>query len=195
MERRLTQRGRERRRQLMEVASRLFAEHGYHPTSVAEIVDAAAVGKGVFYWYFDSKEEVFLEILRTAQLDLRRRQLRAIEGVDDPVLRIEAGIRAGVLWMLEHPDMRRLFEFARTDDTFARAIKAGQAQLVADATAQLRQAVAGGHIPERDPEALAHAVLGITNQLTMVYAETSARDPEEIADLVVSICRSGFAGA
>jgi AcrR family transcriptional regulator len=36
--RRLTERGRERRRQLMEFATRRFAEGGYHPTSVAEIV-------------------------------------------------------------------------------------------------------------------------------------------------------------
>src|SRR5205085_6261795 len=60
MERRLTARGKERRQQLMEFAAARFAEGGYHPTSVAEIVQGLGVGKGVFYWYFDSKEELFL---------------------------------------------------------------------------------------------------------------------------------------
>ena len=89
MNRRLTQRGQERRRQLMEFAAARFAEQGYHPTSVAEIVQGLGVGKGVFYWYFSSKEELFLEILKDAQHDLRRTQQQAIDGIDDPVRRIE----------------------------------------------------------------------------------------------------------
>ena len=52
MNRRLTSRGKERRRQLMDHATGLFADNGYHPTSVAEIVQGLGVGKGVFYWYF-----------------------------------------------------------------------------------------------------------------------------------------------
>ena len=51
----------------MEFAAARFAEQGYHPTSVAEIVQGLGVGKGVFYWYFSSKEELFLEILKEAQ--------------------------------------------------------------------------------------------------------------------------------
>ena len=56
----------------MDVAARKFAENGFHPTSVAEIVAGVGVGKGVFYWYFDSKDQLFLEILHDAQQDLRR---------------------------------------------------------------------------------------------------------------------------
>ncbi len=53
----------------MAFAASRFAEQGYHPTSVSEIVSGLGVGKGVFYWYFDSKEQLFLEILRDAQTD------------------------------------------------------------------------------------------------------------------------------
>ena len=91
-ERRLTPRGRERRRQLLEYAAKRFAESGYHPTSVADIVGGLGVGKGVFYWYFDSKEQLFLELLREAQTDLRRTQRDAIVDAPDPVRRLELGI-------------------------------------------------------------------------------------------------------
>ena len=192
--RRLTQRGQERRAQLIEYATSRFASDGYHPTSVADIVDGLGVGKGVFYWYFESKEELFIEILRGAQNDLRRRQLKAIDGVEDPVHRIELGIRAGVLWMAEHPDLRRLIEFARTESTFASALKVGQAVAVADAVIYLQDAINSGCIPDRDPEALAHGILGVTNQLTRVFIDGAHREPEDVADLVVSICRDGFAG-
>ncbi|MET0826580.1 MAG: helix-turn-helix domain-containing protein, partial [Acidimicrobiales bacterium] len=117
MARRLTPRGEQRREQLMAYAIGRFASHGYHTTSVAEIVEGIGVGKGVFYWYFSSKEELFIEILRTSQKDMRRRQQRAISSIDDPVKRVELGIRAGVEWLAEHNDLRRLFEFARTEST------------------------------------------------------------------------------
>ncbi|MGN6695445.1 MAG: TetR/AcrR family transcriptional regulator, partial [Aquihabitans sp.] len=72
MDRKLTQRGEERRKQLMAYATQRFAQNGFHPTSVAEITEGLGVGKGVFYWYFDSKEELLRAILADAQLDLRR---------------------------------------------------------------------------------------------------------------------------
>ncbi len=190
--RKLTPRGRERRAQLIAYATERFAADGYHPTSVADIVDGLGVGKGVFYWYFSSKEELFIEILRTAQRDLRRRQQRAIEGVEDPVRRVELGVRAGVLWMAEHNDLRRLFEFARTEETFARAMRAGQSVLVGDAVDHLKAAIVEGRLPDRDPEALALGILGVTNVMTTVYFDERREDPEHVADLVVDFCMEGL---
>ena len=192
MSRRLTQRGKERRAQLIAYATHEFAENGYHPTSVADIVDGLGVGKGVFYWYFASKEELFVEILRTSQHDMRRIQQRAINDVDDPVKRLELGIRAGVLWLAEHNDLRRLFEFARTESTFKDAMRSGQAVLVADARVHLEEAIRDGYIPDRDPEALAYAILGVSNQLTNVYIDGRGDDPEMVAEMVVSFCRDGL---
>jgi len=192
MSRKLTPRGKERRAQLIAFATHEFAEKGYHLTSVADIVDGLGVGKGVFYWYFSSKEELFLEIMRTSQRGMRKRQQQAIAGVGDPVKRIELGIRAGVLWLAEHNDLRKLFEFARTEGTFREAMRSGQAVLVSDARVHLEEAIQHGRIPDRDPEALAFAILGVSNQLTGVYIDGRGEDPEVVADLVVSFCRDGI---
>src|SRR5438874_11826747 len=132
MARRLTTRGRERRTQLMDYAARRFAENGYHPTSVAEIVQGMGVGKGVFYWYFDSKEERLAEILKEAQLDLRRRQQQVIAGEPDPLRRIELGIRATMEWIDEHRHLSKLFQFAVTEERFAPAIRRGREVTVDD---------------------------------------------------------------
>ena len=195
MSRRLTQRGKERRAQLLAYATTRFAQDGYHPTSVADIVDGLGVGKGVFYWYFDSKEELFTEILRTAQNDMRRTQQRRIQGVDDPVERIQLGVRAAVLWMAEHDDLRRLFEFARTEAAFNGAMKEGQRVLVDDAMAHLKDAIGQGRIPDHDPEVLAHAILGVANHLTRVFISGRGQDPESVADMVVTFCREGIGAA
>jgi AcrR family transcriptional regulator len=194
MSRRLTPRGAERRAQLIAYATERFAADGYHPTSVADIVDGLGVGKGVFYWYFSSKEELFVEILRSAQKDLRRSQLRAIETEPDPVKRLELGIRAGVIWMAEHKAQRKLFEFARTEPTFAGAVMAGQRQLVADAVDHLEAAIVEGGIPDRDPEALGWGILGVTNVMTRIYIDERGWDPEKVADMVVAFCMEGIGG-
>ncbi len=47
-----------RREELLDAALRLFADRGYHDTSVQAVTDAAGVAKGLFYHYFDSKEDL-----------------------------------------------------------------------------------------------------------------------------------------
>ena len=79
------------------------------------------MGKGVFYWYFDSKEQLFLEILRDAQTDLRRRQQQAIADEPDPVRRIELGLRASLAWAEAHRDHNKLIQFAATEADLRRA--------------------------------------------------------------------------
>lgn len=49
----------ERRRELLEVAMRLFAEEGYDNVSVRAVARAAGVAPGLAYHYFDSKEGMF----------------------------------------------------------------------------------------------------------------------------------------
>src|SRR5579862_4797451 len=116
MARRLTARGQRRRQELIEFAADLFATQGYHPTSVTDVVDALGVGKGVFYWYFESKEALFTQILADAQRDLRRAQRHAIEDEPDPLRRIAAGIRTAVSWLDANRDLFVLMEFARTEE-------------------------------------------------------------------------------
>lgn len=54
------------RDRLLSAATRLFAERGYAATSVSEIVAAAGVTKPILYYYFKSKEGIYLEIINDA---------------------------------------------------------------------------------------------------------------------------------
>lgn len=54
------------RERLLQAAVDLFAEKGYAGTSVREIVAAARVTKPVLYYYFQSKEGLYLEIMGSA---------------------------------------------------------------------------------------------------------------------------------
>jgi AcrR family transcriptional regulator len=192
MNRRLTQRGRERRSQLMAFAATRFAENGYHPTSVAEIVQGIGVGKGVFYWYFSSKEELFLEILRDAQHDLRKTQQQAIDGLDGTVTMIEQGIRASMRWSAENRDLLNLFQFASTEERFAPALRKGGEVAAGDVIRIVKEGIAAGEIRDGDPVMMAHAVLGVTAYMSRVFIHEQADDAELVADEVVAFCLDGL---
>lgn len=52
----------ERRSEIIETAGKLFEEKGYEQTQVQDIVNEIGVAKGLFYYYFKSKDEVMEEL-------------------------------------------------------------------------------------------------------------------------------------
>ncbi|HSL99945.1 MAG TPA: TetR/AcrR family transcriptional regulator [Candidatus Limnocylindria bacterium] len=52
------------RGRLLKSATELFTRKGYAGTTVREIVEAAGVTKPVLYYYFRSKEGIYLELMR-----------------------------------------------------------------------------------------------------------------------------------
>lgn len=60
---RITKKHDERRREFMEVSSKLFAEQGFDEISVNDIIKATNVAKGTFYHYFSSKQVLIEEII------------------------------------------------------------------------------------------------------------------------------------
>jgi AcrR family transcriptional regulator len=188
----LTERGEKRRRQLVDFAARLFASNGYHPTSVSDIVDCLGVGKGVFYWYFESKEELFRQILMDAQRDLRSAQRQAVADEPDPVRRIEAGIGATVEWLDANRHLFVLLEFARTEERFAPVIRKGEEQAVADAVPHVKAGITAGLIRHDDPLVLAHAILGTTDHLARVLMLEQGHSATSASAATVSFCLEGI---
>jgi AcrR family transcriptional regulator len=195
MNHRLTARGKERRRQLMDFAAARFAENGYHPTSVAEIVQGMGVGKGVFYWYFSSKEELFLEILREAQHGLRRKQQQAIGEEPDPLRRIELGIRASMGWLAENRHLFTLFQFAASEERFAPSLRRGSDVAVDDVVRHVKEGIVAGRIRDTDPLVLTHAVLGVTNHLARNFIFERGEAADQVADAAVAFCLEGLSPA
>jgi len=62
---------------------RTFAEQGYDHATVEEISLAAGHSKGAYYFHFDSKEDIFLELL-SLWIDAQTRRLRAFETARGP---------------------------------------------------------------------------------------------------------------
>jgi len=86
------------RGRLLAEALRLFTSRGYAATTVREIVEAAGVTKPVLYYYFGSKEGLYLEIMNGISLlfDARVDALRMTSGsVRERLLHLFTGMFDG----------------------------------------------------------------------------------------------------
>jgi len=192
MDRRLTPRGARRRAEIMETAALGFATDGYHTTSVTSIVDRIGVGKGVFYWYFDSKDQLFTELLTDALQSMRLAQREAIAGEPDPARRIEAGIRSSLHWLSDHRPLFTLMEFARTEERFAPIMRQGDQQTVADALPHVSAGITAGLLRGEDPVVLTNAILGVTGHLARVMVLEQGLDADTVARADIAFCRNGY---
>jgi AcrR family transcriptional regulator len=63
------------RTQLREKGKALFEKQGLRKTSVDEITEAVGISKGAFYLFYESKEELFLEILEQLEQEIQAKIL------------------------------------------------------------------------------------------------------------------------
>lgn len=88
------------RERLLSSALELFITKGYAATSVREIVAAAGVSKPALYYYFGSKEGIYLELMNgaLATFEALVAEVTAVPGtVQDRVMRFCIGLYDGSL--------------------------------------------------------------------------------------------------
>jgi AcrR family transcriptional regulator len=69
----------ETRRRIVDAAAELFAEHGYHSTSLNDVIAAAGSTKGGFYFHFPSKVELALAVLESTRERFRQEVFASTE--------------------------------------------------------------------------------------------------------------------
>ncbi len=168
-DRRLTDQGRERKQQLVEAAIALFAERGYAATRILDICDRAGVAKGLFYWYFPTKLDLFAELVRSMRHQLRRAQAEAMTADADALTRIHEGAAASVRFMAEHATYFSLVDVERADPAIGDALRAGSEVYLDDVTALIREAQSTGQVIDADPQLLALGVLGAVSSFSNAW--------------------------
>ena len=68
-----------RKSELIDAAQKLFVEKGYAKTTVTDILNVHGLSKGVFYYYFKSKEEVMDAIIQRMVDDMVDHAKRVVE--------------------------------------------------------------------------------------------------------------------
>lgn len=156
-----TRKGEETRRALLDAAAHLFAEHGYHETSVPDIVRAAGVGHGTFYEYFGSRRDILLAL--TGPIVDARARLPSLKSQN-----LADRIRAEIFWYLsdhvEHLDLSKVWHAASNfDPEIAETRRRERARRVA----RVRRGIeAAGIRPDVDSEITAAALVAMLEEFT-----------------------------
>ena len=192
--RRHTEHGRERKQQLLDAAADLFAERGYSATRIADICRAAGVAKGLFYWYFPTKGDLFVELVRTMRLGLRRAQAAVMDPDAEVLERIALGTEASVRYMAEHAAYFALIDVERADPALADVLTEGRDIYLDDVTALIEQGQREGSFPDVDPTLLAVGVLGAVSSFSNAF-RNGRLDPDLTVEELAAFVREWVTSA
>ena len=87
----------ERRRQILEAGSRLFAEHAFEEITMHQIAEAAGISKGLLYHYFPSKTELFKAAVAQHASDLQH--LITPDGTGSAAEQLSRSLDAYLQWI------------------------------------------------------------------------------------------------
>jgi len=100
----------QRRAHLLGCALEVFAEKGYHRTSISDIIKRAGVARGTFYLYFESKRSVFDQLLDDLfeLLNSRVRRIDPSRGPAGVVAQMESNVDEVLDLMFSNRAMLRI---------------------------------------------------------------------------------------
>ena len=99
-----------RRERILDAAADQFLDRGYDGASINRIIEEAGISKGVLYYYFDDKEDLFTTVIEQASSRLTVGM--GMPPADD--------LTAETFWNTFHDLMRRSVEFLKTNERYVR---------------------------------------------------------------------------
>lgn len=183
----------ERRRQLLDTATRVFAETGFHETTMALIAETAGVTKPVLYQHFASKRDLYLAVLDDVGERLRSAVLVAAGTADSPRAQVDAGFRAYVRFVVEDRwGFRLLLSGVNRQDAEFDQVSSGVERLMARGIAEL---IAVEGMPEQHRLVLAHGMVGLAEGTVRHWLTGgSSLGPDELARDLAALAWGGLRG-
>ena len=99
------------REKVESVALELFLQRGYSGTSMKALATELGISAPALYWYFPSKEDLYVAVMEGAMTDFLSHVRRARTD-SDPLVQLGQTVRAHVTWQLQRSDAARVFDVA-----------------------------------------------------------------------------------
>ncbi|MCS7269744.1 MAG: TetR/AcrR family transcriptional regulator [Gemmataceae bacterium] len=98
-----------RKAQILDVAARVFAAHGFANTTVQTIANYLGVGNGTVYRYFPTKDQLFLAAVERGLQELTDEMDRVLQQPGDPLDILHEAVRTYLRFFQRRPEMAELF--------------------------------------------------------------------------------------
>lgn len=153
----------DKRTAILGAALGLFSRFGLHGTTVDQVAARAKVSKSNLLYYFASKEELYVEVLRDL-LHVWLEPLRGFSADQDPREAIASYIRNKLALSRDRPDASRLFclEMVQGAPLLRDELASELRELVERKSAVIRAWVAEGRLAPVEPHHLVFALWATT---------------------------------
>jgi AcrR family transcriptional regulator len=164
--------GRATRSQLIEVATGLFADHGYEGTSIEAVLAAAGVSRGALYHHFAGKEALFKAVLEAVSDRVTAEVTEAVSECTDPVDALRTGAMAWIdlagdpviqrVMLVDAPSVLGWEQWRAMDEGRTVGAMRDMLQAVSDS----------GRLPQELVGPFSHMILAALDEAAMVVART-----------------------
>lgn len=98
-----------KKRNILEEAAKIFARDGFEKASIDEICLKAKVAKGTVYYYFKNKQDLFEAIIKEGEIRFREMIESKIENLDDVKEKLKKIIEAEKEFVLSYQEEFKVF--------------------------------------------------------------------------------------
>jgi TetR/AcrR family transcriptional regulator, cholesterol catabolism regulator len=183
-----------RRDDLTRAAARLFAERGFHGTSMGDLAEALGVQKGSLYSHTGSKQQLLFETMR-AGADAFHAALDGVPEDASAVERIRLALRGHLRVVSEQLDVATVFtrEWRYLDDAYRDEIVVERRRYEERFRGLFREGVESGEL--RSDLDIGTTALLLLSAANWAYTWlTPDRDTDDLADRFTTILVDGVRG-
>ena len=177
-----------KRTAMMQAAVRVFAEKGYHSATVRDVVQAADVAIGTFYFYFPDKETLFVHLYEETAEFLLQTIGQAMAGRLNFSQQVYAGISAYMNIAVYEPAVVQLLLVGGVGTVPSLTAKrtAFRLKLIKTWQRSLDSALSEAAIVPQNTQRVAEAITGAIDEVILQLLELT--DPEEAVETAVHEC-------
>lgn len=180
---------------ILKAAGALFSEKGYHGASMKDIARSAGVNKALIFYYFNSKENLYQDILKEVFEKTQINIIRRIEKADTPKEKLRAALDAYIRSFSESRNTVRmiLYSLLGLGPSLPRPID----ELVKISRKPLEEIIREGMkqniFREDDPDYIANAAIGMMQIFFREPCQTgTCYNNEAILDKTIQILENGI---
>jgi len=182
-------RGPETRDEIHRAAVELFAQRGYHATSMRAIAGAARIQPAAIYHWYPSKEAILVQLQNEFMERLTEKVNAGIEREERPALRLAAAVREHVVYHGRHS--REAF----VTDSEIRALTEGRRDALVEWRDEYQEifgeliaaGVADGSLRSSEPRVATYAILLQCTGVALWFDPDGALGLDEVADIHVEL--------
>jgi TetR/AcrR family transcriptional regulator len=168
---------------ILDAALSVFARLGFAGARVDQIADAAGMSKANLLYYFRTKEQLYLAVLRRT-LDMWLEPLRKLDAERDPEAALGHYIACKLDYSRFHPEASRLFamEIMQGAPMLSQVLATDLAELVAAKVTTIERWIADGRLAPVDPHHLIFTIWATTQHYADFAAQIRTLTGKDLSD-------------